>query len=90
MQAAEIPCGPINAVPDILSDPHYLARSNIVEQQHPTAGHIRTLANPVRLSDTPASYRLPPPRLGEHTAAILSELGYSAGQIDSLREAGDI
>jgi crotonobetainyl-CoA:carnitine CoA-transferase CaiB-like acyl-CoA transferase len=90
LQAAEIPCGPINAVPDILSDAHYLARGNIVEQQHLSAGHIRSLANPVRLSDTPASYRLPPPRLGEHTGAILDELGFSAAQIDLLRQAGDI
>jgi crotonobetainyl-CoA:carnitine CoA-transferase CaiB-like acyl-CoA transferase len=90
LQAAEIPCGPINAVPDSLSDPHYLARGNIVEQQHPTAGLIRSLANPVRLSDTPAAYRLPPPRLGEHTHIILEELGYSAAQIESLRQAGDV
>jgi crotonobetainyl-CoA:carnitine CoA-transferase CaiB-like acyl-CoA transferase len=90
LQAAEIPCGPINAVPDSLSDVHYLARGNIVEQQHATAGRIYSLANPVRLSDTPATYRLPPPRLGEHTDAILDELGFSTAQIDSLRQAGDI
>ena len=90
LQAAEIPCGPINAVPDSLADPHYLARGNIVELEHPTAGPIRSLANPVHLSDTPASYRLPPPRLGEHTDMILDELGYSAAQIDLLRLASGI
>jgi crotonobetainyl-CoA:carnitine CoA-transferase CaiB-like acyl-CoA transferase len=90
LQAAEIPCGPINAVPDSLSDPHYVARGNIVEQQHETAGLIRSLANPVRLSDTPAAYRLPPPCLGEHTAAILGELGYSPAEIESLRREGDV
>ena len=90
LQAAEVPCGPINTVPDSLSDVHYLLRGNIVEQQHATAGQIRSLANPVRLSDTPASYRLPPPRLGEHTDAVLDGLGYSAAQIDTLRQAGDI
>jgi formyl-CoA transferase/CoA:oxalate CoA-transferase len=67
-----------------------LARGNIVELQHPTAGQIRSLANPVRLSDTPATYRLPPPRLGEHTDAILGELSYSAAQVDVLRQAGDV
>jgi crotonobetainyl-CoA:carnitine CoA-transferase CaiB-like acyl-CoA transferase len=90
LQAAEIPCGPINAVPDSLADPHYLARGNIVELPHATAGQIRSLANPVRLSDTPATYRLPPPRLGEHTDAILGELSYSAAQVDVLRQAGDV
>jgi crotonobetainyl-CoA:carnitine CoA-transferase CaiB-like acyl-CoA transferase len=90
LQAAEIPCGPINGVPDSLADPHYLARGNIVELEHATAGLLRSLANPVRLSDTPAAYRLPPPRLGEHTQAVLTELGYAAAQIGALRQAGDI
>lgn len=90
LQAAEIPCGPINAVPASLADPHYVARGNIVEQQHPAAGSIRSLANPVRLADTPASYRLPPPRLGEHTEAILAELGYSSHEVEQLRQAGDV
>ena len=89
LQAAEIPCGPINNVADSLSDPHYLARGNIVEQHHAAAGPIRSLANPVRLSDTPAEYRLPPPRLGEHTDAILSELGYAPLEVEALRAAGD-
>jgi crotonobetainyl-CoA:carnitine CoA-transferase CaiB-like acyl-CoA transferase len=87
LQNAEIPCGPINTVADSLADPHYVQRGNVVEQQHPGAGTIRSLASPVRLSDTPASYRLPPPRLGEHTEAILSELGYSADDLATLREA---
>ena len=90
LQAAEIPCGPINSVPDSLSDAHYLARGNIVAQEHPAAGPIRSLANPVRLSDTPAEYRLPPPRLGEHTDAILNELGYATAEVEALRAAGDV
>jgi crotonobetainyl-CoA:carnitine CoA-transferase CaiB-like acyl-CoA transferase len=67
-----------------------VARGNIVELEHATAGTIRSLANPVRLSETPAEYRLPPPRLGEHTEAILAELGVSTDQVDLLRQAGDI
>ncbi len=90
LRGAEIPGGPINSVPDSLSDPHYMARGNIIEQQHATAGVIRSLANPVRLADTPASYRLPPPRLGEHTDAVLTELGYSPGEIVALRQGGDV
>ena len=90
LQGAEIPCGPINAVPDVLADAHYVQRGNIVEQTHPRAGAVRSLANPVRLSDTPPTYRLPPPGLGEHTAAVLTELGYPAGEIERLRMSGDI
>jgi formyl-CoA transferase len=44
----------------------------------------------VRLADTPPTYRLPPPRLGEHTAAVLAELGYSTVEIETFRAAGHI
>ena len=85
-----IPSGPIYNVPEMLQDEHMRARGLIVEQAHPTAGTLRTLACPVRLSGTPASYRLPPPLLGQHTEAILAELGYSPAEICRLQEAGAI
>ncbi len=88
--SAEIPCGPINAVPDLLADAHYLTRGNIVEQTHSRAGAVKSLANPIRLSATPAQYRLPPPALGEHAEAVLSELGYAPQEIAGLRAARDI
>jgi crotonobetainyl-CoA:carnitine CoA-transferase CaiB-like acyl-CoA transferase len=90
LRAADIPCGPINTVPDCLADPHYMARGNIVALEHPAAGPIRTLANPIRLSDTPADYRLPPPVLGEHTDAILREHGLDDARIAALRAASVI
>ncbi len=90
LRVAEIPCGPINTVPDILSDPHYLARGNVVEQAHPLAGTVRSLASPVRLAAAPPGYRLPPPTLGQHTESILSDLGYSPDQIANLRAQGAI
>jgi len=90
LRAAEIPCGPINSVPEALADDHYLARGNVVELAHPTAGPVRSLGNPVRLANSPPSYRLPPPRLGEHTDALLSELGYTPEAIAALRAAGTL
>jgi len=89
LRGAKIPCGPINSVPDILTDPHYLDRSNIVEMEH-NSDKFRSLANPVRLSETPAIYRLPPPQLGEHTDAILKEFDYSKSEITGLRNTGII
>jgi formyl-CoA transferase/CoA:oxalate CoA-transferase len=72
---AGIPCGPINFVDEILNDPHIRRRGVIVELEHPAAGVVRSIANPVRLSQTPVSYRRPPPTLGQHNQEVLGELG---------------
>lgn len=90
LRAAEIPCGPINTVPDTLADEHFRARGNLVELEHAAAGRVTTLANPIRLADSPAAYRLPPPRLGEHSAAVLAELGYAEDTVANLKAAGVI
>src|SRR5579859_309850 len=72
---AGIPAAPINGVPEVLSDAQTHARGIIVQLEHPTLGTVRSIANPIRFSDTPVSYRLPPPLLGEHTEEILRGLG---------------
>ena len=61
----------------------------IVELEHPLAGWVKSLGNPVRFSDTPVSYRLPPPTLGEHNAAILGELGFTPEEVSQF-ETQDI
>jgi len=75
---AEIPAGPINTVAEAIEDKQTRARGLIVQLEHPTMGTAKSIANPIRFSTTPASYRLPPPLLGEHTGEILLSLGYSA------------
>jgi crotonobetainyl-CoA:carnitine CoA-transferase CaiB-like acyl-CoA transferase len=82
--AAEIPSAPINGVREALESIQSQARGLIVQLEHPQLGAIRTIANPMRLSDTPVTYRLPPPLLGEHSGAILRALGYSASEADSI------
>ena len=81
---AEIPCGPINFVDQTLTDPQLLSRGMIVELEHPLVGVVRSVGNPVHLSQTPVSYRRPPPLLGEHNVEILSSLGYSRAEIGAL------
>jgi crotonobetainyl-CoA:carnitine CoA-transferase CaiB-like acyl-CoA transferase len=75
---AGIPAAPINGVPEALNDAQTLARGMIVQLEHPSLGEVRSIANPIKFSNTPVSYRLPPPLLGEHTAQILQSLGYSS------------
>ena len=82
---AQIPAAAIQTVGEALNDPQTLARGLIVEIEHPAIGVARSIANPVRLSATPPLYRLPPPTLGEHTAAILRELGCSPEEIAGVR-----
>jgi crotonobetainyl-CoA:carnitine CoA-transferase CaiB-like acyl-CoA transferase len=90
LQAAGIPCAPINEVDEILEADYLRARGMVVELEHPQAGPVRSLGNPVALAGTPPSYRLPPPTLGQHTAEILAEMGYGTEEIAALRQAGAI
>ncbi len=75
---AAIPAAPINTAAEALRDPQALARGVIVQIEHPALREARSIANPVRFSDMPASYRLPPPMLGEHNEEILRGLGISS------------
>jgi crotonobetainyl-CoA:carnitine CoA-transferase CaiB-like acyl-CoA transferase len=85
---AGIPCGPINFVDEILNDPQIQARGVIVQLEHPAAGLVRSIANPIRLSETPVSYRLPPPMLGQHNVEVLAELGYEFEKVAELEAQG--
>jgi crotonobetainyl-CoA:carnitine CoA-transferase CaiB-like acyl-CoA transferase len=88
LREAHIPSGPINTVPETLAHPQLIERGFIVEQEHPLAGLVKSLANPIHFSETPAAYRLPPPALGEHKAEILEGLGYTSQEISQFLEKG--
>ena len=91
LEALKIGCGPINRLSEVFADPQVLARGMVVEMPHPqaTGGAVKVVANPVRLSATPAEYHITPPALGEHTEAVLGGLlGLDAAELAALREKG--
>jgi crotonobetainyl-CoA:carnitine CoA-transferase CaiB-like acyl-CoA transferase len=81
---ADIPAGPINTVAEAIEDQQTRGRGLIVQLEHPTIGTAKSIANPIRFSNTPVSYRLPPPMLGEHTSEILQSLGYSSEAVRAM------
>jgi crotonobetainyl-CoA:carnitine CoA-transferase CaiB-like acyl-CoA transferase len=90
LEAAKVPCGPINDLAEVFADPHVRERAMTVEMPHPLAGSVRVVASPIKLSATPVRYRRAPPLLGADTDAVLAELGLDAAAIAGLRERGAI
>jgi len=91
LTACGVPVGPINNIRDIFSEPYATERELVRQLEHPLAGEVATVANPVRFSGTPVEYRHAPPLLGQHTAEILSnELNYSQEEIEALSRDGAI
>ncbi|WP_353234795.1 CoA transferase [Diaphorobacter ruginosibacter] len=75
LEDAGVPCGPVNDLEDVFSDPHVMARGAELRMPCEWAkdGEVRLLANPLKMSATPPSYRRPPPRLNEHAQSVLDD-----------------
>ncbi|WP_205901960.1 CaiB/BaiF CoA transferase family protein [Pseudomonas viridiflava] len=89
LEAAGVPCGPVNDLAQVFADPQVLARGLALELPHALGGQVAQVASPIRLSETPVEYRRAPPLLGEHTSQVLQDLlGMSGDEVVALREAG--
>ena len=86
LEEAGVPCGPINDLADVFSDPQVKARDMLLEVQHPSAGKIKQTGIPIKFSATPGSIDSPPPLLGQHSKEILLELGYSQDEVEALEQ----
>lgn len=73
LEAAGVPCGPINRIDEVFADPQVQARGLRMALPHPLAGEVPLVANPIRLSGSPVSYHRPPPLLGQHTDEVLAQ-----------------
>ena len=90
LNKARVPCGQAMTLPEVFTDPQVLAQEMVLDIDRPDHAPVKVTGFPVKLSKTPAKLRRPPPNLGEHTKAILAELGYSRDQIDRFYQNGAI
>ena len=91
LEAAKVPCGPINDLAEVFADPHVQHRGMVHRWQHPLADAVDLVASPIKMSATPVRNDLPPPLLGEHTAQVLADwLGKDADAVAQLRERGAV
>jgi len=91
LRNAGLPCGRINTVPEVFDLEHAHAREMILESAHASAGTLKLVGFPYKLSNTPAEVQKPPPMLGEHTEDILKNvLNYSSDEITALKNSGAI
>jgi crotonobetainyl-CoA:carnitine CoA-transferase CaiB-like acyl-CoA transferase len=87
LTAAGVPCGGVRGVVDVLTDPQVSARAMIEAVEHAAGNMVKVLGVPLKLSDTPGSIRTAPPVLGQHTDAVLTELGLDVADIAALRHS---
>lgn len=90
LEAAKVPCGPINDLQEVFADPQVIHRGLKVRLPHPLNAQLDLVGSPIKLSATPVRADRPPPTLGQHTDEVLHQAGIDAGELARLRELGVI
>ena len=89
LEAVGLPCGPVNTVDRVFEDPQVRHRGMTIAMPHPAGADAPLIGSPLKLSETPVSYRRPPPTLGQHTDEVLEQLlGLDPEERRTLRAAG--
>ena len=88
LDAAEVPCAPVQNIDAVLADPQIAARGMIVEQDHPVLGKVRLANVPFRFSDCDVTPRTAAPLLGQHNREIAAKLGFSPADIEAMVKDG--
>ncbi len=83
----DIEVAPVNSLGETFDDPQVLHRQMVIDVEHPIAGQIRQIGQPFKFSETPGHIKQSAPYIGQHTEAILMEIGYSESEIRDLRAA---
>jgi crotonobetainyl-CoA:carnitine CoA-transferase CaiB-like acyl-CoA transferase len=86
LEAAGVPATPVNTVDQVMEDPQTAARGMVDRVEHPVLGEIPVVSTPVKFSAMRAGVRTPAPVRGQHTDAVLKDLGYTAEEVTGLRE----
>jgi crotonobetainyl-CoA:carnitine CoA-transferase CaiB-like acyl-CoA transferase len=90
LEAAKVPCGPINDLAEVFADPQVRERGMTATMPHPHTDRLELVASPMKLSATPVQIKRAPPLLGQHTDEVLGEVGIAAAERQRLRALGVI
>jgi crotonobetainyl-CoA:carnitine CoA-transferase CaiB-like acyl-CoA transferase len=88
LDAAGVPCGPINTVPQVFEDPQVVHRRMLRRLPHPAAGTVPQVVSPMNFAEAPLSFQRAPPLLGQHTAEVLEEIGLGPAEVEALAARG--
>ena len=86
LNEAGVPCSPVMNLEQVFADPQVIDQQAVVTVEHPGHGTVSMIGSALHIDDAPLPVRGPAPKLGEHNAEVLGELGYSADEIDQLQE----